>query len=268
MDFGQRLKSLRTEQKLTQPKLGSMVGVSVVTVRSWEHNTKKPSMDALLLLGRALNVSMDTLLDFHLEAPSKRSFILTPEERNLLTTYQSLDKYGQKAVDAICTIEKERSSTQKKSHALPKVVNLDEVAKRERYIPRYTTPSAAGSSVPLDGLDFEMMLVDDAVPAAADYAVNIQGNSMAPYIHDGDMVYVEKDVELAIGDVGIFCVDGAMYCKQYYLDEDNNLILVSANPELRHTNVFVAADSGRFVRACGKVLLDTKLNLPDYLFED
>ena len=90
---------------------------------------------------------------------------------------------------------------------------------------------------------------------------------MAPYIHDGDMVYVEKDVELAIGDVGIFCVDGAMYCKQYYLDEDNNLILVSANPELRHTNVFVAADSGRFVRACGKVLLDTKLDLPDYLFE-
>ena len=171
-------------------------------------------------------------------------------------------------MDAICAIEKERSSTQKKSHALPKVVNLNEVAKRERYIPRYTTPSAAGSSVPLDGLDFEMMLVDDAVPAAADYAVNIQGNSMAPYIHDGDMVYVEKDVELAIGDVGIFCVDGAMYCKQYYLDEDNNLILVSANPELRHTNVFVAADSGRFVRACGKVLLDTKPDLPDYLFEN
>ena len=85
---------------------------------------------------------------------------------------------------------------------------------------------------------------------------------------DGDMVYVEKDAELTIGDVGIFCVDGAMYCKQYYLDDNNNLVLVSANPELRHTNIFVSADSGRSVKACGKVLLKEKIDLPDYLFED
>mgnify|MGYP000706428936 CR=1 FL=1 len=76
-----------------------------------------------------------------------------------------------------------------------------------------------------------MILVDSSVPEEADYAVYIQGNSMYPYIHDGDMVYVKKDAELSVGDVGIFCVDGAMYCKQYYLDDNNNLVLVSANPE-------------------------------------
>lgn len=91
---------------------------------------------------------------------------------------------------------------------------------------------------------------------------------MYPYIHDGDMVYVKKDAELSVGDVGIFCVDGAMYCKQYYLDDNNNLVLVSANPELRYTNIFVSADSGRSVKACGKVLLKEKIDLPDYLFED
>lgn len=112
-----------------------------------------------------------------------------------------------------------------------------------------------------------MMLADDSVPDAADFAVDIQGNSMEPYIHDGDTVYVRRDAELSIGDVGIFCVDGAMYCKQYYLDENRNLILVSANPDLRDTNVFVSADSGHSVQACGKVLLDVRLELPDYLFE-
>jgi phage repressor protein C with HTH and peptisase S24 domain len=91
---------------------------------------------------------------------------------------------------------------------------------------------------------------------------------MEPYIHDGDTVYVRRDAELSIGDVGIFCVDGAMYCKQYYLDENRNLILVSANPDLRDTNVFVGTDSGHSVQACGKVLLDVRLELPDYLFED
>lgn len=267
MDFGQRLKSLRVERNLTQQNLGDAVGVSTVTIRAWERNTKKPAMDALLSLGRVLNISMDTLLDFRLNNAPNYTLVLTSSERKLLSSYQSLDNYGQKAVNAICALEKERVDATKKPRVIPKVIDLQQV-KSERYIPRYTTPSAAGSSVPLDGVDFEMILVDSSVPEEADYAVDIQGNSMYPYIHDGDMVYVEKDAELTIGDVGIFCVDGAMYCKQYYLDDNNNLILVSANPELRHTNIFVSADSGRSVKACGKVLLKEKIDLPDYLFED
>lgn len=267
MDFGQRLKRLRVERNLTQQNLGDAVGVSTVTIRAWERNTKKPAMDALLSLGRVLNISMDTLLDFHLNNTPNYTLVLTSSERKLLSSYQSLDNYGQRAVDAICALEKERVDATKKPRVIPKVIDLQQV-KSERYIPRYTTPSAAGSSLPLDGVDFEMILVDSSVPEEADYAVDIQGNSMYPYIHDGDMVYVEKDAELTIGDVGIFCVDGAMYCKQYYLDDNNNLVLVSANPELRHTNIFVSADSGRSVKACGKVLLKEKIDLPDYLFED
>ena len=266
MDFGQRLKSLRVERNLTQQNLGDAVGVSTVTIRAWERSTKKPAMDALLSLGRVLNISMDIFLDFHLNNASNYTLVLTSSERKLLSSYQSLDNYGQKAVDAICALEKERVDATKKPRVIPKVIDLQQV-KSERYIPRYTTPSAAGSSVPLDGVDFEMILVDSSVPEEADYAVDIQGNSMYPYIHDGDMVYVEKDAELTIGDVGIFCVDGAMYCKQYYLDDNNNLVLVSANPELRHTNIFVSADSGRSVKACGKVLLKERIALPDYLFE-
>ncbi len=267
MDFGQRLKSLRLERNLTQQNLGDAVGVSTVTIRAWERNTKRPAMDALLSLGRILNISMDTLLDFHLNNAPNYTLVLTSAEKNLLSSYQSLDNYGQRAVDSICALEKERVDATKKPRVIPKVIDLQQV-KSERYIPRYTTPSAAGSSVPLDGVDFEMILVDSSVPEDADYAVDIQGNSMYPYIHDGDMVYVKKDAELTIGDVGIFCVDGAMYCKQYYLDDANNLVLVSANPELRHTNIFVSADSGRSVKACGKVLLNQRIELPDYLFED
>ena len=109
-----------------------------------------------------------------------------------------------------------------------------------------------------------MILVDDSVPYDADFAVGIQGNSMLPYIHDGDTVYVKRDCDLRIGDVGIFCVDGAMFCKQYYIDEGRNLTLVSANPRLRHTNVHISADSGSSVQCYGKVLLDQRITLPDY----
>ena len=266
MDFGQRLKNLRLERGYTQKELGSAIGVSVVAIRSWEKNAKKPAMDALLSLGHTFNVSMDTLMGFHVGNVSKPILVLPPAEKSLLKNYQLLDLHGRKAVETICAIELERVSSAQWEPEPKKIVNIEEV-KATRYMPHYTSPSAAGFSVPLDGADFSMMPVDDSVPDVADYAVDIQGNSMEPYIHDGDMVYVQKDAELSIGDVGIFCVDGAMYCKQYYLDEDRNLILVSANPDLRDTNVFVSADSGHSVQACGKVLLDVRLELPDYLFE-
>lgn len=266
MDFGQRLKNLRLERGYTQQQLSSAMGVSVVSLRSWEKNTKRPAMDALLSLGRTLNVSMDTLLDFQLGNASKSSLVLSPAEKNLLKNYQILDAHGRRAVDTLCAIEAERVSIQQKP--LPKkVINIEEARAAARYIPHFTSPSAAGVAAPIDVSDFGMMLADDSVPDTADFAVDIQGDSMEPYIHDGDTVYVRRDVELSIGDVGIFCVDGAMYCKQYYLDENRNLILVSANPDLRDTNVFVSADSGRSVQACGKVLLDVRLELPDYLFE-
>ena len=55
-----------------------------------------------------------------------------------------------------------------------------------------------------------------------------------------------------------------MYCKQYYLDEHKNLTLVSANPELKNTNVTVSADSNSDVKCFGKVILKHKVSLPEY----
>lgn len=192
--------------------------------------------------------------------------LITKGEEALLANYRLLDSHGRKAVNAICVIEKARvKSEQLRSTNRHNVISIQN--NPSRYIPRYTTPSAAGYSTPLDGDDFEMILVDENVPNNADFAVSIQGNSMYPYIKDGDTVYVKKDCELSIGDVGIFCVDGATYCKQYYIDEDKNLTLVSANPRLRNTNVFISADSEASVRCYGKVLLDCKIELPDYMFE-
>lgn len=268
MEFGQRLKNLRLERGITQQDLADRIGVSVVAVRNWERGTRKPAMEAIVSLGRELRVSADVLLGLPFNGQPKSDLILSPAERKLLTTYQLLDSYGKKAVETICQLEKERVDSAAIKPAA-KVVSFPKVVKsRERFIPRYTTPSAAGFNIPLDGDDFEMILVDESVPANADYAVNIQGDSMYPYISDGDMVYVNKEEDLSIGDVGIFSVDGAMYCKQYYPDDEGNLTLVSANPDLRHTNIFLSADSDSSVRCCGKVLLGQKIELPDYLFED
>lgn len=265
MELCTRIKALRIKHNLTQKELSRIMNVSVVSIGCWENGSKSPSMDAIISLSKIFNVSTDYLLGIVLK-PEEDVLLLSQSEKSLLHNYRALDKHGRKAVDTLCIIEKSRVESEAHSnHTQSNVVQIKESS--ARYIPRYTTPSAAGSSVPLDGDDFEMILVDDTVPIEADFAVGIQGNSMYPYIHDGDTVYVKKGSDLSIGDVGIFCVDGAMYCKQYYLDEDKNLVLVSANPRLKHTNVYVSAESGVDVRCYGKVLLDCRVDLPDYIYE-
>lgn len=102
MDFGQRLKNLRLERGYTQQDLSSAVGVSTVAVRSWEHNTKKPNMDALIALGRFLNTSIDTLLDIQPKGNEQNyTFILSPAEKRFLQDYRELDSHGKKIVNTV-----------------------------------------------------------------------------------------------------------------------------------------------------------------------
>ena len=264
MELCDRIKSLRIKNSMTQKELGTYLKVSEVSIRNWETGIKNPSMLAVVAMAKVFNVTTDYLLGVSIE-PEKDNLLLNQQEITLLSNYRVLDKYGRKAVDTLCVLEKSRVEAERKPKPKAEIISFE--TKPSRYIPRYTTPSAAGYSVPLDGDDFEMILVDDNVPTDADFAVGVQGNSMYPYIKDGDTVYVKKDCELSIGDVGIFCVDGAMYCKQYFVDDDRNLILVSANPRLRNTNVFIGADSEASVRCYGKVLLDCKIDLPSYIYE-
>lgn len=261
MQLGERIKYLRQKCGLTQIQLSKKIGVSNVSLQYWENGSRTPYVAAVIALAKTFNVTVDYLLGVDIEQDDKDSALLTQEESLLLSNYRSLDKYGRGIVDAICQLEMTRIIDMNRK--TDNVIKLNE-QKPKRYIPRYATPSAAGYSVPLDGDEFEMLVADDTVPHDADFAVKIQGDSMAPYIKDGETVFVKRDCELTIGDIGIFSVDGAMYCKQYYIDTDGNLTLVSANPELRDSNVYVSHDSSASITCFGKVILPYRLNLPDY----
>lgn len=59
--FGQRLKELRTERKLTQNALAEVMGVSGNTIYAWETDKQEPSMSSLLKLSEFFEVSLDYL---------------------------------------------------------------------------------------------------------------------------------------------------------------------------------------------------------------
>ena len=262
MEFSKRLKSLRLNKGYTQKELGAKIGVSEVTVGNWERGVKYPNLMALISLSAALQISLDSLagIDFNNKEPQ---IILNQSEKSIVEKYRVLDKFGKQAVDMICNIEFARVSAKQPEHDPDKIVEFSSIKHSRRYIPAYTSPSAAGIAVPLEGDEFEMILVDNSVPSDADFAVRIQGDSMEPYISDGSMVFVNKDAEITNGDVGIFCVDGAMYCKQFFKDTDGNVYLLSANPNRTNANVFLSADCGSEFRSSGKVIMES-IPLPDY----
>lgn len=262
MEFSDKLKTLRIDKGYTQRTLGKMVGVSEVTIGNWERGVKQPSLGLLLALAEVFHTSVDSIVGKE-NIPAQDNLIFhSPAERRLLEKYRLLDSFGKKAVDTVCSIECERVSISQSKYN-GNIIDFDTIKTSKRYIPLYSTPSAAGFSIPLEGDEFEMILADETVPENADFAVWIQGDSMEPYIKDGEMVFIDRDATLKNGDVGIFSVDGAMYCKQLYKDDHGNVYLLSANPDRQDANVFLSCDSGQSLQAYGKVVMD-KIPLPDY----
>ena len=115
-------------------------------------------------------------------------------------------------------------------------------------------PAAAGYAAPAFGEDFDYIPVTGDVPPAAEFAVRIQGDSMAPYIADGSVAYVNRD-PLKAGDVGIFCVDGDILCKQYYKDPAGIVYLFSLNRARADADVVLPSSGGRSLVCFGRVIL-------------
>ena len=92
------------------------------------------------------------------------------------------------------------------------------------------------------------------MPQAAEFAVRISGDSMVPFIADGSVVYVNRD-PLRAGDVGIFCVDGDMFCKQYYKDPAGIVYLFSLNRRRADADVILTPSGSRSLVCFGRVIM-------------
>lgn len=63
MNFGDKLKALRTSQKLTQQQLADRIGVAKSVVSYYESGDRYPSYDVLVRIAHVFHTSIDYLLD-------------------------------------------------------------------------------------------------------------------------------------------------------------------------------------------------------------
>ena len=62
VEFGDRLRKLRKERKLTQKELASLIGVKNSVISFYEVEDRTPSLEVLIKLSKALHISTDILL--------------------------------------------------------------------------------------------------------------------------------------------------------------------------------------------------------------
>ena len=241
MALGDRIKARREELSLTRPQLADRLGVTPAAVGNYETGISFPREDVMLRLFDCLDTDPNTLFQDSFQAGSQ---VLTQGERQLLEDYRGLSPLGRESVRAV--LQALRSYQAELEESRPE--------HRERVIPLYRTPAAAGYAAPVFVEDFDYLTVTDSVPQAAEFAVRIQGDSMAPWIADGDLVYVNRD-PLKAGDVGIFCVDGDIFCKQYYKDPAGTVYLFSLNRNRADADVVLTSGSGRTLVCFGRVIL-------------
>ena len=63
MNFGERLKMLRTGQKLSQRELAERLGVAKSVISYYESGDRYPSYDVLVKMAHLFHVTTDYLLD-------------------------------------------------------------------------------------------------------------------------------------------------------------------------------------------------------------
>lgn len=194
-DIGKKIGAARREARLTQAGLADRLydyGVIVQTpaVNKWENGDTVPNAYQLMAIIHALGIK-DGMSYFTGYVTSLDSS-LNYEGRRLAKQY----------IEYLESQEKYRT-TRKKERQKSVMQSIGSV-------------SAGLGEGDLDDKYFEMVeFPESIVPDGTDFAVKIDGTSMEPAYHDGQVLFVEKCETLNDGEVGVFYYKGKGYVNVY-----------------------------------------------------
>lgn len=255
MSFQNRLKERREALGLKQSELGAMLGVQGNAISNYETGFSSPKADILYKMFDVLKCDANYLFQDEMKTLSetKKSPALSSEAMNIAHVFDTLDKHGRKVVKAVADAEAERIA-----EAAPAPAEITRTIRHYRYRP------AAGVDGFMEGADYDDIPRSPDVPKNADYCLTVSGDSMEPYIRDGQKIYVERDAQLDDFDVGVFGVNGAVVVKQYCPGLSGQVYLLSANPARQASNITLLAGGNDTFTYYGKVILKKKLPKPQY----
>lgn len=205
--IGERLKELRTQKNLTIAQAAEALGMNANTYAKYERNERDVSTDGLCQIAEFYNATSDYLLGRAPQLDPMKLLVAqtdtSPEA--LEKQYEALPEEYQALVMAVIRAMKE---TRKQRQAAKKPQTV--------WIKQHQNKAAAGFGYDLSDKDewYDVEVVETPQTIEADFAVEIEGDSMEPDFHSGELALIKFDPDVPVGEVGLFVLDGMGYIKE------------------------------------------------------
>lgn len=222
MTIKDQLKTIREEKGLSRKDVAEKAGIPYTTYVKYETGEREPVLSSLIKLADFYQISLDYLVG---RAPQTNPFAMLDlqvdiGEEAVMGQYMQLPKEWRRILLEVMKQLGDAAERGERGGRIKKQPN-------PYLIKLHQNKASAGFGYDLSSEDewdeIEIAATPQAI--AADFAVEIDGDSMEPDFHDGDIALVRFDPDVPIGKVGLFVLDGMGYIK-----ERGKKCLISRNP--------------------------------------
>jgi SOS-response transcriptional repressor LexA len=216
--IGKKIAETRKRRHMTQNDFIKRLTAYGIEVRQgaiakWENGITIPTAYQILAIALALNIP-DMITEF-------TGMACPPDFELNEQGIKKLDEYRELLI----------ASGKYKPH-IPEITPIRKMIP----IPTSYIKAAAGTGNFLDDENFEdKEYPESAVPAGTDFALFVDGESMAPIFINGQVVFVQKCETIKPGQVGIFSIDNEVVIKIYDEQEPDE----SVREEFTDSNGYV-----------------------------
>ena len=257
-EIGKRIRARREELGMTQEELAVKLGYkSKTTIAKIENGTNDIVQSKVFEFAHVLETTPAYLMgltrfdescsgkeasDEKVIKPAQNLLKFYGGAKKLMENYEQLsDLNKKKVIDysnsllAVQKMEEEQGYQYIQSPTSATIVEFH--PKQESKIialPYFRAGASAGTGIFILGNEAEDEIELPALPEyeAADFAIDVNGDSMEPDFFNEDIALVQRDAEMYVGDIGVFIVNGDAFIKELGEKE-----LISKNKEYKNIPV-------------------------------
>ncbi len=254
MTFGERLTQLRKENGYaTRKSFAEKLNIPETTLRNYENDDREAGHTFLKQMSDFFDVSCDYLLGLTNEKDKYTSYQLKSSEYDMIEKYRFISTHSPDGTGVVDTILDREYAIAGKLKEQGEQIKKADMEVSEKIVPMriinyyYRVASAGTGQIIFDMPPTKRIEIPNTPKyQKVDYAIGVNGNSMEPLYHDGDMLLVEMTEDIEIGDIGIFRVDNESYVKKLGETE-----LISLNPDAK--NIPLNESAGCMGKVVGKL---------------
>lgn len=236
------LKEKRLEKKLTLEQVGEIVGVGKSTVRKWENGMiENMGRDKIVSLSKALGISPLDILGIG-DSENKTD----PIKKELNDIFDLLNSKRQKKVLNFASNQLDEQNYN--------VLDINKTTEKNKLIPIETVEKvSAGFGFHYGENEKTTYYTSRNNLPRFDFATVVDGDSMEPTLHDGDVILIRQNYDTPQGGIYVVDYDGTSWVKEVSIVE-NELVLHSINEKYRDRFLPVPPEDGEYWNIVGEVV--------------